>query len=273
MLTPNILVGPHRAVGDAVPGAAASRARPCRQQGRNRPGAGARRADALRYTERVVSSSIVIIGPAETIPALRERLDSGAELHAFTDVEALEALDHIFRYRPRIIALEHNFSSTSRGIALINRIKDDPGLSGCEVRVISHDSAGSRVAARRAAPGPAVAVAEPPSAHLDRRGTRRAARIRVAENVEVLVDGNPTTLVDLSVVGAQVVSSAVLKPNQRIRMALSDARGVIRCNGAIVWASFEMPKGLPTRYRAGIEFKSADAEALSGYAERHKRKN
>lgn len=219
-----------------------------------------------------MSSTIVIIGPAETIPALRERLDSGAELHAFTDAEALEALDHIFRHRPRIIALEHDFSSTSRGIALINRVKDDPGLSGCEVRVIAHDSALNRVASRRSPTASAVAVAEP-AAHLDRRGTRRAPRIRIGDSVEVLVDGNPTTLVDLSVVGAQVMSASVLKPNQRIRMALSDARGVIRCNGAIVWASFEMPKGLPTRYRAGIEFKSADAEALSGYAERHRRKN
>lgn len=219
-----------------------------------------------------MSSSIVIIGPADTLPALRERLDSGAELHAFTDAEALEALDHIFRHRPRIIALEHDFSSTSRGVALINRVKDDPGLSGCEVRVIAHDSALNRVAARRGPAASAVAVAEP-SLHLDHRGTRRAPRIRVGDTVEVLVDGNPTTLVDLSVVGAQVVSALVLKPNQRVRMALSDARGVIRCNGAIAWASFEMPKGLPPRYRAGIEFKNADAEALSGYAERHRRKS
>lgn len=232
-----------------------------------------RRTEALRYTEQAVSSSIVIIGPAEAIPALRERLESGADLHAFTDVEALEALDHIFRYRPRIIALEHEFSSTSRGLALINRIKDDPGLAGCEVRVIAHDSALNRVTGRRGPHGSAVAVAEPSASQLDHRGTRRAPRTRVSDNVEVLVDGNPTMLVDLSVVGAQVVSASVLKPNQRIRMALSDARGVIRCHGAIVWASFEMPKGLPTRYRAGIEFKSADAEALSGYAERHRRKN
>lgn len=218
-----------------------------------------------------MSSSIVIIGPAETLPALRERLDSGAELHAFTDAEALEALDHIFRYRPSIIVLEHDFSSSSRGVALVNRIKHDPGLATCEVRVLAHDSALNRVASRRSPPG-SVAIAEPP-VHLDHRGTRRAPRIRIGDGVEVLVDGNPTTLVDLSIVGAQVVSVSVLKPNQRVRLALSDARGVIRCNGAIVWASFEMPKGLPTRYRAGIEFKSADAEALSGYAERHRKKS
>ena len=35
-------------------------------------------------------SSIVLIGPSDALPALRERVDAGAELHTFTDAEALE---------------------------------------------------------------------------------------------------------------------------------------------------------------------------------------
>ena len=50
----------------------------------------------------------------------------------------------------------------------------------------------------------------------------------------------------------------MLKPNQRVRLTFTDGQGTIRCNGSIVWASFEMPKGQPTRYRAGIELTSAD---------------
>jgi hypothetical protein len=221
------------------------------------------------YTGRVVASSIVIIGSPDTIPALRERLDSGAELHVFTDAEALEALDHIFRHRPRIVALDQDFSATPRGAALINRVKDDPGLTGCELRVIAHDFGPAKSGTRRP-PGQMPTDPIPPP--LDQRGTRRVPRVRIGETIDVLVDGNLAALVDLSVIGAQVMSPLVLKPNQRVRLALSDARGVIRCLGSIVWSAFEMPRGLPTRYRAGIEFKSADAEALSGYAERHGRK-
>ena len=218
-----------------------------------------------------MSSSIVLIGPADALPALRERLDSGAELHTFTDVEALEALDHIIRHKPRIVALDHEFSATSRGTALINRIKDDPTLGSCEVRVIAHDSALNRVAVRRAGGGgPAVAVDEPKPA-LDQRGTRRAPRIRVRDGVEVLVDGNSTSLVDVSKVGAQVLSPKMLKPNQRVRISFPDGKGVIRCNGSIAWASFEMPKGQPTRYRAGIDITGADGDAINSYAERHKK--
>ena len=113
------------------------------------------------------------------IPALRERLDSGAELHTFTDAEALEALDHIVRSKPRIVALDHEFSSSSRGTALINRIKDDPSLAACEV---ARDGARQRAQSRRRAPAArrrvtdvGVAVDEPRPA-LDQRGTRRAAR-------------------------------------------------------------------------------------------------
>ena len=68
----------------------------------------------------------------------------------------------------------------------------------------------------------------------------------------MLVDGNSSALVDLSTVGAQVSRPRVLKPNQRVRITLT-ATGAIRCSGAIAWASFGLPKGLPTRYRAGID--------------------
>ena len=221
-----------------------------------------------------MSSSIVLIGPSEALPALRERVDSGAELHTFTDQEALEALDHIIRTKPRIVALDNDFSASSRGTALINRIKDDPGLGDCEIRVVAHEGAISRVAARRSSGSVAAAamvVVDEPQKPLDQRGTRRAPRVRIRENVEVLVDGNAAALVDLSAVGAQVLSPKMLKPNQRIRLTLPEGKTAIRCTGSIAWASFEMPKGQTPRYRAGIELSGTDPIAINGYADRHKK--
>jgi hypothetical protein len=197
---------------------------------------------------------------------LRERLDSGADLKSFTDAEALEALDHIIRHKPIIVALDHEFSSTSRGTALINRIKDDPSLRACEVRVIANDGDLSR---RPEAPGGGGAGLEP-KAPLDQRGTRRAPRVRIKDGVEVMADGNPATLVNLSIVGAQIVSKTVLKPNQRVRLVMGDGPFAVRCNGSIAWASFEMPKGGAPRYRAGVDFIVADAEAVAAFASQHK---
>ena len=215
----------------------------------------------------------MLIGPADALPGLQERLDPNAEVQTFTESEALEALDHIIRTKPGIIAMQDEFSATSRGTALINRIKDDPALGACEVRVLAHDAAQSRVAVKRSGHGggPAVAVDEPKPA-LDQRGTRRAPRIRIKDGVEVAVDGNPAALVDLSTVGAQVVSPTVLKPNQRVRVTMGDGKAAVRCSGAIAWAAFEMPKGMPTRYRAGIDFgTTADAPGVDSFAKKNKK--
>ena len=225
------------------------------------------------YTLGSVPSRIVLIGPADALPSLLERLDSSADVQTFNDSEALEALDHIIQAKPALIALHGEFSETSRGLALINRIQADPTLKGCEVRVMAHDAAQTRVAMKRGghANGSAVALADAKPA-LDQRGTRRAQRVRIKDGVDVAVDGNPAALVDLSAVGAQVVSPTILKPNQRVRVVMGDGKAAVKCSGAIAWASFEMPKGLPTRYRAGIDFgTTTDHSHVDKFAQKHKK--
>lgn len=220
-------------------------------------------------------TGIVLIASSEHLPLLAERSDLAGAL-AFPDTQALQALDAITRERPAVVALERLFAGTSRGAAFINRIKADPALASCEIRIVAHDSTYSRVSTRKpadAAPAAApAAVAEPPRvpSALDQRGTRRAPRYKVVENVEVLVDGNPATLIDVSTVGAQVLSATTLRPNQRLRMSLPDPTRPIRFNAGVAWAAFEMPKGGP-RYRAGIEFYDADPDALMRFIDAHKK--
>ena len=217
--------------------------------------------------------STVLIAAPEHLAALTQHGDLSTAL-AFADRDALRALEVITRQRPPVIALEKVFASTSRGTALINRVKADPELAACEIRIVSAEGTGTRpVPAAPAAPASPVAEAPAPpltTAPLDQRGTRRAPRMRVVDGVEVLVDGNPATLIDVSLVGAQVVSSTVLKPNQRVRMTLTDNERPIRFGAGIAWAAFEMPKGGP-RYRAGIEFFDADTEAVSRFIDANRR--
>ena len=98
------------------------------------------------------------------------------------------------------------------------------------------------------------------------RGTRRAERFVIKGNVEVQIDGNPATLVNISVVGAQITSPAALRPNQRVRMSLLESARPIRFNGVVAWATFEMPKEGP-RYRAGINFYDAAPDAVTRFIE------
>jgi len=96
--------------------------------------------------------------------------------------------------------------------------------------------------------------------------TRRAPRVIINRDVEVMIDGTPAALVNISVVGAQVTSSVSLRPNQRVRMSLEDTERPVRFNGVVAWASFEMPKEGP-RYRAGINFYDAAPDMVARFIE------
>jgi hypothetical protein len=214
-----------------------------------------------------VLSSIVLIAEPEQLEVLRQRPDFAGALY-FTDSETPTALEAILIHRPPLVAIERVFAAKSRGAALINRIKADPTLVACEIRIIAHDSSFSRVANRPGATAgsggtAATAVAAPP-VPLDQKGTRRAQRYRIISGIEVLIDGNPALLVDLSTVGAQVVSTTLLKPNQRVRLSFIESARPVRFSAGVAWSAFELPKGEP-RYRAGIEFFDADPDAVNRF--------
>ena len=206
----------------------------------------------------------------------------GGEVLSFSDNEPLKALEAITTRQPNVIALERLFAATSRGAALINRIKADPALDGRrDSRRIGrrhlsrlaapHAPPPARPAVHKPQPSPAPAdaqidVVEPapevdaqPAQNLDYRGTRRAPRFRMAEGTEVQVDGALATIVDLSTYGAQILCPTPLKPQQRVRMVLADDLGMVKFSASVAWAFFEIPKGV-SRYRAGIEFKDAERE-------------
>jgi len=220
--------------------------------------------------------STVLIAAPEHLQVLKER-DDLSDAQTFSDAEALRALEVITRKRPDVVALERLFAATTRGAALINRIKADPKLSSCEIRIVAHDTPYSRPAGGAPAGsggGAAVAVAAPApagaGAPLDQTGTRRAPRFAIVDGVEMMIDGNTTAIVNLSVVGAQVLSSTILKPNQRVRVSIPEAKKPLRISASVAWASFELSKTGP-RYRAGIEFFDADAAGLQKFIDAKKR--
>jgi hypothetical protein len=225
-----------------------------------------------------VAQTVLIAAP-EHLHALKDH--GFADALAFSDADALKALEAITREKPRAVVLERLFAATSRGAALIKRIKADPSLSACEIKIVSHDGkaltpkkkkhepAAQAEPAAPAPPPPTPPPAAAPAAPLDQRGTRRAPRFTIASGVDVMIDGKPAALINLSVVGAQVVSPTILKPNQRVRLVLQDPDGPIRCMAGVAWAAFEMPKSGPV-YRAGIEFFEADAANIDKYIETNK---
>ena len=169
----------------------------------------------------------VLIAPVDHLAGLQEQRGlKGAQ--AFPDTDAHTALEVITRERPKLIAIERDFASSRRGVALMNRIKADPALATTEVRIVY---------------------------------SRRAPRYRVV-SMQAVIDGNPALVIDLSMIGAQVISSTALRPNQRIRMTLAGEQGGLKFNAAVAWATFELPAEGP-RYRAGIQFQDANTAVIT----------
>lgn len=85
--------------------------------------------------------------------------------------------------------------------------------------------------------------------------SRQARRVKVTGAVEVLIDGVASTLLDLSALGAQIMSPTVLRPNRCVRIALPSASGRLTCEGRIVWAQLESARAQTSAmYRAGVRF-------------------
>jgi hypothetical protein len=204
---------------------------------------------------------VVVIGPAGTLPALERKTASLGEVIAFGDADARKALETVSERKPVVFALERLFAATPRGAALINRVKADPALIDTEIRVIGHDTDYQRVSPRKAPPAP-----QP----LDQRGTRRAPRFKIGPKGLASIDTVKATLIDLSTIGAQLFTTAALKPTQRVKLTLDDKTGSLRFEAVVMWAFFEVgPNGVP-RYRGGLELADADAAAVNAFIDRHK---
>ena len=228
-----------------------------------------------------MAAAALVIAAHNLVDPLRERVEADGDVLTYPDSEPIQALQMIMEQRPGLVVLERLFAATPRGAALINRIKSDPQLAHVEVRVMSHTGDYSRQVVKPSVPSPAtphhvdgtatavqptsapVATEEAPRS-LDWHGTRRATRFRVRSGVELQLDGNPASVIDLSIVGAQVISPTVLRPNQKVRINIPNDDFTLRFRGAIAWAKFELPKPPVTspQYRAGIEFMDGDAKAI-----------
>ena len=204
----------------------------------------------------------VVIAPADLMGALTERLRAtSGELVTCPDSDIARAIETVVERKPTRVALERLFAATSRGAALLTRLKADPALVDIEIRIVSHDSDYSRVSPRKAPP-----QAQP----LDQRGTRRAPRFKMGLKALASVDTVKATLMDLSTIGAQLVTTLALKPGQQVKMTLDDKDGNVRFTAAVMWASFEIPPSGVPRYRGGLEFSEADVAAVDAFIARHR---
>ena len=91
---------------------------------------------------------------------------------------------------------------------------------------------GDHLAHRLRTRRPAAAAAQPTHAP-----ARQAPRVKFEESAKIAIDGEPSRLVDLSVLGAQVVTPHAIRPDGFVRLLMPSDRGSLSCEARVVWVS------------------------------------
>ena len=85
-----------------------------------------------------------------------------------------------------------------------------------------------------------------------------------------LAEGSSIKIVNLSVLGAQIISQPLMRPSQKLRLALPDETSALQLTASVAWSMFEKPSDAPApHFRVGMEFSDAVREALEDYCKRN----
>jgi len=216
--------------------------------------------------------TIVIADPARVV-AIREGASLPGRVMSFTSASLGSAFESIRAYRPKMVAIDAEFAQTPSGTAFVDRI-EALAMSGRSVVLLAED-AGRWVTIPRnlaktlnraaASAAPIVVVARP-----EPMNTRRAPRFLVRNSLDVSVEAGTATLVDISVLGAQLVSIPVLRPGQKINVGLPDTGETLNVIAQVAWSTYEKIRiEHEPHYRVGLEFTDAARHALEEYRQRH----
>jgi len=88
--------------------------------------------------------------------------------------------------------------------------------------------------------------------------------------MEVVVDGERSRLVNLSITGAQLVMPARVQPRQSILLTLVDHAAEKRFRALVAWSTVELAQS-EIKYRAGVTFLDPDTGIIEGFCHRNTR--
>lgn len=196
----------------------------------------------------------LFIGSEPLLEAWNARVKSVDTVIPVAHTDLSQALEVIGTKRPDVVVIEQAVAASGSGSALMARLHDERYERGIEVRLLAAERAADLMSSEPGDVHPQVwlsVLAEP----LPARPQRRTGRVRARDDEQVFIDGALVTLLDVSSSGAQVRSSIVLRPQQRVRVVLSPERGAVKTGAVVAWSTFEI--GPTPQYRAGIAFTRA----------------
>lgn len=213
----------------------------------------------------------VVVADPQRMTALRDGLPTPGRVLRYPTSNLASALESIRANQPGLIIVDSVFLHGEAGPAFVDRINSlsIPKLV-LQQAVFDHGH-WTMVPLDQALPEQRPAdnqrVIAVRKAGLE---TRRAPRYLVQDIAQAIADGAPIDVVDLSVLGAQMISQPMMRPNQKIRLNLPDPEGPIQLTASVAWSVYEKQATKPQpHFRVGIEFDSTESAALEEYCKRH----
>jgi hypothetical protein len=195
----------------------------------------------------------------------------------FTNRDLSAALEAVKTHQPRMVAIDALVAQTQQGIGLIRRI-ESLAMPQCAMVLIVRADGGWRTTPLEPLPTETtvISVASPKpvrpaifAAPVAAANTRRAPRFPLLDSVDAALEGGHASLINISILGAQVISHPVLRPGQTVKIALPDAAETLRLTAHIAWSTFEQNKQGAAVYRAGMSFTDAAQGLLEQYCRSH----
>jgi PilZ domain len=220
----------------------------------------------------------IVIADVTRMAAIRAGLPFSGRVLQFTNANLGSALEAIQKHAPKVVAVDATLVQTQQGLGFIKRV-ENLMVPGSAIRLIVHGNGAWTTIARDAQPvkeeAPVVRAPASPArpavvaAPKTGANTRRAPRFPLLDSLDASVEGGQASLVNISVLGAQVVSRPVLRPGQTVKIALPDAEETLRLTAHVAWSMFQQTSEGTAVYRAGIAFTDAAAETLEDYCRRY----
>jgi hypothetical protein len=153
-------------------------------------------------------------------------------------------------------------------------------MPNCAIRLIIQNNGAWKTTEREVAPPPdttavsgGAAGSRPAVPAGPPQNTRRAPRFPMVDAINAAVEGGQASLVNISVLGAQLVSVPVLRPGQTVKIALPDANELLKLTANVAWSTFQQTAQGNAVYRAGVMFTDAARETLDDYCRRYGAEN
>lgn len=194
--------------------------------------------------------SAVVLTRAELAARVRQHFQSDPSIAVFDASDGIPPMSIISARAQMLLVVGHALTETTLGLEFLERFREVNATA--EIRVLAEGANGNPTVLEHAVTHPGHLTLRAESVPFTRAPVRRALRVDMPEDAEAMVNGTPMRVVNLSPLGAQVLSPRVLKPGEQVLVRLPSSP---RVRATVVWSAYELPgAGREPCYRAGLEF-------------------